>query len=218
LKDTKTVTGDSLKENISKAAVFNEDVIRPLNRPIHKEGGIAILRGSLAPDGAVVKQTAVNETMLEHKGFARVYDSEEDAIQGIKSREIKEGDIIVIRYEGPRGGPGMREMLSPTSVLIGMGLGDKVALITDGRFSGGTRGPCIGHVSPEAAEGTPIALVKNGDEIYLNIPERKLELLVDKAEMEKRTWNPPKSKIKKGYLKMYQKLVSSASEGAILRD
>lgn len=216
LKDVPTVSGNSLKENISKAGVWNEEVIRPLGRPIHREGGIAVLRGSLAPKGAVVKQTAVSEGMLKHKGKARVYNSEEEAIKAIMGQEIKEGDVVVIRYEGPKGGPGMREMLSPTSVLVGMGLGDKVALVTDGRFSGGTRGPCIGHVSPEAAEGGPLALVRDGDEISLDIPGRRLDLLVEEEEMKKRRWKPPEPRVKKGYLRIYQKLVSSASDGAIL--
>lgn len=219
LNDILTVTGKRVKENISGARVWNDEVIRPRSRPVHKQGGIAVLRGSLAPKGAVVKQTAVGEKMLRHEGTARIYDSEEEAIKAIIGKKIREGDVVVIRYEGPKGGPGMREMLSPTSVLVGMGLGDKVALVTDGRFSGGTRGPCIGHVSPEAAEGGPIALVRNGDMISIDIPKRKLELLVDKKEIEKRKrrWSPPQPRVKKGYLKTYQRLVSSASDGAILR-
>ncbi len=220
LNNTPTVSGNSLKENLSKAEAWNEDVIRPLSRPVHSEGGMAVLRGSIAPEGAVVKQTAVSEKMLKHRGKARVYNSEEEAIRAIMGWEIKEGDIVVIRYEGPKGGPGMREMLSPTSMLIGMGLGDKVALVTDGRFSGGTRGPCIGHVSPEAMEGGPIALVREGDEISIDIPGNRLDLLVEEKEIEKRkkSWKPPKLRAKKGYLRIYQKLVSSASDGAILRD
>ena len=219
LNDCITVTGKTIKENISGAAVYREEVIRPLSNPMHSEGGIAILYGALAPKGSVVKQTAVQEEMHRHEGPARVFDSEEDAVRAIGGGEINEGDVVIIRYEGPKGGPGMREMLSPTSMLIGMGLGEKVALVTDGRFSGGTHGPCIGHVSPEAAEGGPIALVREGDTIRINIPERRLDLLVDEEELEKRRkeWRPPKEKIKKGYLRVYQRLVSSADEGAVLK-
>ena len=185
---------------------------------IRDRGGIAILKGSLAPDGAVVKQTAVSPKMLKFEGVARCFDSEEDAMKAILDGKIKEGDVIVIRYEGPSGGPGMREMLSPTSAITGMGLNESVALITDGRFSGGTRGPCIGHVSPEAAKGGPLAIVKDGDKIKIDIPNRKLELLVSKEEMKKRlkSWKPPKLKIDRGYLKRYSVMVSSADKGAIM--
>lgn len=219
LNNSLTVTGKGIKENISKAEILNEEVIRSLNNPFHKEGGMAVLKGSLAPQGSVVKQTAVNEKMLRHKGGAKVFDSEEEAIKAIMNKEIKDGDVVVIRYEGPKGGPGMREMLSPTSVLAGMGLSDSVALVTDGRFSGGTRGPCIGHISPEAMEGGPIAMVQNGDVIEIDIPNRRLNLLVEEEELKKRKerWRAPKPKIDKGYLAVYQRLVSSASEGAIIR-
>jgi dihydroxy-acid dehydratase len=219
LNDCLTVTCRTTKKNIAKAEIHSSEVIRPLESPVHPEGGIAILYGSLAPEGAVVKQAAVSRRMLVHEGPARVYDSEEDAVEAIGKGKIREGDVVVIRYEGPKGGPGMREMLSPTSMLIGLGLGDKVALITDGRFSGGTRGPCIGHVSPEAAEGGAIALVREGDRISIDIPRRRLDLLVKDEELKKRRreWRPPKSKIEKGYLRMYQRLVSSANEGAVLK-
>jgi len=217
LNDTTTVNGKKIKENISGASIHNAEVIRPLENPFHKEGGIAVLKGTLAPDGSVVKQTAVGESMMHHTGRARPFDSEEKAVEAINSGTIQEGDIIVIRYEGPKGGPGMREMLSPTSLLAGMGLGEKVALITDGRFSGGTRGPCIGHVSPEAAEGGTIALVQEGDKIEIDIHNRKLNLLVDQEELSARKskWKPIENK-QKGYLGVYQKMVSSASDGARL--
>lgn len=219
LNDCITVTGKTVKENISEADVYREEVIKPLSSPMHREGGIAILYGTLAPKGSVVKQTAVKNEMHRHEGPARVFNSEEEAVKAISGGEIKEGDVVVIRYEGPKGGPGMREMLSPTSMLIGMGLGEKVALVTDGRFSGGTHGPCIGHVSPEAAEGGAIALVREGDTVRIDIPERRLDLLITGEELEKRRkeWRPPEEKIKKGYLRIYQRLVSSADEGAVLR-
>ncbi len=217
LNNTLTITGKKIRENIADATINNPEVVRPLNNPFHKEGGIAVLKGTLAPKGSVVKQTAVGEAMMHHIGRARPFDSEEEAVKAIKSGKIEKGDVIVIRYEGPKGGPGMREMLSPTSLLAGMGLGESVALVTDGRFSGGTRGPCIGHVSPEAAEGGPIALVKAGDKIEIDIPNRKLDILVDSKEISarKRKWRPREKK-EKGYLGVYQRLVSSASEGARL--
>ncbi len=217
LSDTITVTGKKIQENISNAIVHNSEVIRTLDNPFHKEGGIAVLKGTLAPNGSVVKQTAVGDAMMHHIGKARPFDSEEQAVEAISSGSIGEGDVIVIRYEGPKGGPGMREMLSPTSLLAGMGLGQSVALVTDGRFSGGTHGPCIGHVSPEAAEGGPIALVREGDKIEIDVPNRKLDILVDSEEMSERKskWRPPEMK-GKGYLGVYQKLVSSADEGARL--
>jgi dihydroxy-acid dehydratase len=219
LNDCMTVTCRKVKENISGAQVYRDEVIKPISSPIHKEGGIAILHGTLAPGGSVVKQTAVDEEMHHHQGPARVFDSEEEAVTAIGGGRIKEGDVVIIRYEGPKGGPGMREMLSPTSMIIGMGLGEKVALVTDGRFSGGTRGPCIGHVSPEAADGGPLALVKEGDTVRINIPGRRLDLLVEGEELEKRKreWRPPESRITKGYLKIYQRLVSSAGDGAVLK-
>ncbi len=213
-----TVSGIDIKEIARKAQIFDEDVVRPIEKAYHKEGGVAILKGNLAPDGAVVKQTAVSPKMLKFEGTARCFDSEEDAMKAILDGKIKEGDVIVIRYEGPSGGPGMREMLSPTSAITGMGLNESVALITDGRFSGGTRGPCIGHVSPEAAQGGPIALLKDGDRILIDIPKRKLEVKLSESELKKRAkeWKPPKPKIKKGYLLRYARMVSSADKGAIL--
>ncbi len=213
-----TVSGYDILEIAKKAKIFDEDVIRPLNKAYHKEGGIAILRGNLAPDGAVVKQTAVSEKMLVFEGSARCFNSEEEAMNAIIDGKIKEGDVIIIRYEGPAGGPGMREMLSPTSAITGMGLNESVALITDGRFSGGTRGPCIGHVSPEAAKGGPLAIVQDGDRILIDIPARKLELLIPQSEFNKRMkkWKPLEPKIKSGYLSRYSRFVSSADKGAIM--
>ncbi len=213
-----TVSGYDIREIAKKAKIFDEDVIRPLNKAYHKEGGIAILRGNLAPDGAVVKQTAVSEKMLVFEGSARCFNSEEEAMNAIIDGKIKEGDVIIIRYEGPAGGPGMREMLSPTSAITGMGLNESVALITDGRFSGGTRGPCIGHVSPEAAKGGPLAIVQDGDRILIDIPARKLELLIPQSEFNKRMkkWKPLEPKIKSGYLSRYSRFVSSADKGAII--
>jgi len=212
-----TVTGKTLGENIKDAVVYREEVIHSTENPIHKEGGIAILKGSLAPEGAVVKQSAVNPEMLKFTGTAKVYDCEEDAVKAIIEGKISDGDVVVIRYEGPKGGPGMREMLGATSAIKGLGL-EKVALITDGRFSGATRGPCIGHVSPEAMVGGPIAIVEDGDEIEINIPKRKLNLQVSKEEIAERLkkWKPPKPKIVKGYLSRYSKMVGSASKGATL--
>jgi dihydroxy-acid dehydratase len=220
LQDSMTVSGFGIKKIAEKAVVYDEDVIRPMNNAYHKEGGIAVLKGNLAPDGAVVKQTAVSQNMMKFEGTAKVYESEEAAMKAILAGQIKAGDVVVIRYEGPKGGPGMREMLSPTSAIAGMGLAESVALITDGRFSGGTRGPCIGHVSPEAMEGGPIAAVKNGDKISIDIPKRKIELLITQQEMETRlkAWKKPLPKIRTGYLSKYAKLVSSAASGAIMRD
>ncbi len=218
LQDTQSVSGSQLFENLDSVALFENDVIRPLSNPVHKTGGIAILHGNLSPDGSVVKQSAVSANMMEFEGTARVFNSEEEAMAAITSSQIKKGDVVVIRYEGPQGGPGMREMLNPTSTLIGMGLGESVALITDGRFSGGTRGPCIGHVSPEAAAGGPIALVENGDKIYINISKRLLELRIDEEELEQRQkkWQKPEPKIKQGYLARYARAVSSANMGAVV--
>ena len=221
--DALTVTGKSLGENLEACKIVNPlanaAVISKLQSPVHSEGGIAILRGSLAPEGAVVKQTAVSPAMHKHTGPARVYDSEEESMSGIISGGVKAGDIVIIRYEGPKGGPGMREMLAPTSAIAGAGLSESVALITDGRFSGGTRGPCIGHVSPEAAVGGPIALVKDGDMISIDIPARKIELFVDPAEMERRkaAWTAPEPKITSGILGRYRNSVTSASKGSVLR-
>jgi dihydroxy-acid dehydratase len=215
-----TVSGKTVGANLKSACVLNDDVIRPLNNPYSKQGGIAILRGNLAPDGGVVKQSAVAPAMQVNEGKARVFDCEDDAIAAILSGKIKGGDIVVIRYEGPKGGPGMREMLSPTSAIVGMGLDKTVALLTDGRFSGGTQGAAIGHISPEAAEGGPIALVKEGDIIAIDIPAKTLNLKVSDAELDKRrkTLKPRQPAITTGYLARYAKLVTSASTGAIFKD
>jgi dihydroxy-acid dehydratase len=221
--DTLTVTGKTLIRNLDEYIIINpranKEIIATLESPVHAEGGIAVLRGNLAPDGSVVKQTAVSKNMLKHSGPVRVFDSEELAMAAIMGKKIKPGDCLVIRYEGPKGGPGMREMLSPTAAIAGMGLIDSVALITDGRFSGGTRGPCIGHVSPEAAVGGPIALVREGDMIEIDIPGRILDLKVSKEEFEKRqkAWKAPAPKVTKGYLARYQKQVGSADKGAVIR-
>ncbi|MCK4839495.1 MAG: dihydroxy-acid dehydratase, partial [Desulfobulbaceae bacterium] len=215
-----TATGKTLEDNLAKAEVRDREIIRPVNAPYHKEGGIAILYGNLAPDGGVVKQSAVAPEMLVHSGPARVYNSEEEAQKAILGNQIKSGDVIVIRYCGPRGGPGMPEMLSPTSAVIGLGLGGSVALITDGRFSGGTQGACIGHVSPEAADGGPIALVHEGDTISVDIPNRSITLEVAEDELSKRraAWQPPAPKITTGYVARYAKQVTSGSTGAVLKD
>ncbi len=214
-----TVTGESVGENFKGARVTDTEVIRPVTDPYHKEGGIAILYGNLAPEGAVVKQSAVAPQMLVHSGPARIFESEDEAYSAILAGKIKEGDVVVIRYEGPKGGPGMPEMLSPTSAIVGMGLGAKVALITDGRFSGGTQGAAIGHVSPEAAEGGPIALAREGDTIKIDIPSRKIELDISEDEFEKRRaeWVAPEPKIKAGYLARYARLVTSGAKGAVLK-
>ena len=212
-----TVTGKTIGENISGSVNLNPEVIRPIENPYSETGGIAVLRGNLAPDGSVVKRSAVLPEMLVHEGPAKVFDSEEDAQKAINAGKIVAGDVVVIRYEGPKGGPGMREMLNPTSAIMGMGLGNSVALITDGRFSGATRGACIGHVSPEAASGGMIGIVKDGDIISINIPENKLELKVSQEEIEKRMASfVPKTKELSGYLKRYAALVSSGAEGAVL--
>ncbi len=215
--DQMTVSGHTWGEIVKRAEVLNREVIRPRSNPYHKQGGLAILWGSLAPRGAVIKQAAVDPTMLSFRGRARPFDSEEEAVRAISSGEIEEGDAVIIRYEGPKGGPGMREMLTATSIIVGMGL-DRVALITDGRFSGATRGLAIGHVSPEAAEGGPIALVEEGDEILIDIPRRKLDLLVDESTLEERRarWKPPKPR-ESGFLAIYSLLAASADEGAVMR-
>jgi len=207
--DAITVTGETVKNNIEKARVTNTEVIRPLSNPVHKEGGIAVLRGNLAPKGAVIKTAAVSPKMLNHKGPAKVFNSEEEAMKAIVSQKIKPGDVVVIRYEGPKGGPGMREMLSPTATISGMGLNESVALVTDGRFSGATRGPCIGHVAPEAAEGGPIAILKDGDTIEISIPKRTLRVELEQEELENRlkSWKPKPPKIKRGYLAKYSSLL-----------
>ena len=218
-QETLTVTGKTIKETIKGKKVLNPDVIRPIEKPYHPVGGLVFLFGNLAPEGAVVKRSAVDSSMLKHRGPARVFDSEEEAMETILSRKIKKGDVIVIRYEGPKGGPGMREMLSPTSAIVGVGMDREVALLTDGRFSGGTRGAAIGHISPEAAEGGSIALVKNGDLVEIDIPKKRLELLVTDEELKKRLykWKPPQRRLK-GYLKRYARLVTSASTGATFEE
>ena len=212
-----TVTGQTIGENISGAVNLNHNVIRPIENPYSETGGIAVLRGNLAPEGSVVKRSAVSEKMLVHEGPARVFDSEEEAQKAINAGKIKPGDVVVIRYEGPKGGPGMREMLNPTSAIMGMGLGESVALITDGRFSGATRGACVGHVSPEAASGGLIGIVEEGDIIKIDIPANSIELKVDAEILLERKRNfVPKQKELSGYLKRYASLVSSGAKGAIL--
>lgn len=213
-----TVTGKTVGENIKDCVNLNPEVIRPIDNPYSQTGGLAVLKGNLAPDGGVVKRSAVVEEMMVHEGPARVFDCEEDAIAAIKGGKIIEGDVVVIRYEGPKGGPGMREMLNPTSAIAGMGLGSSVALITDGRFSGASRGASIGHVSPEAAVGGPIALVEEGDIISINIPELKLEIKVSDEEMQARKakWQPREPKVTTGYLARYAAMVTSGNRGAIL--
>lgn len=216
--DCMTVTGNTVAENIKDCMNLNHDVIRPIENPYSETGGIAVLRGNLAPDGSVVKRSAVLPEMLVHEGPARVFECEEDAQAAINAGKINPGDVVVIRYEGPKGGPGMREMLNPTSAIMGMGLGNSVALITDGRFSGATRGACIGHVSPEAASGGMIGIVEEGDIISINIPENRLELKVDDAVIAERMKHfVPKTKELTGYLKRYASMVQSGAEGAILK-
>ncbi len=215
-----TVTGRTLGENIAGAAVANPELIRPLSDPLFPEGSLAILRGSLAPDGAVVKQTGVRfKTMLRHRGPARVFENMEEAVRAFLGDVVKPGDVVVVRYEGPKGGPGMREMHQITSIMVGMGLDEHCGLVTDGRFSGSTRGPCIGHISPEAAEGGPIAFVRDGDPIEYDIPNRRLDLLVSKEELGRRraAWTQPKRELR-GILARYARLAESASKGAILRE
>jgi len=217
--DSPTVSGPGVAEIAASVASVDESVIHPVSDPVRPEGGIAILKGSLAPDGAVVKQSGVSEKMMIFEGRARCFDSEETAMEALMGGQVVAGDVVVIRYEGPQGGPGMREMLAPTATLMGLGLGDSVALVTDGRFSGGTRGPCIGHISPEAAAGGPIALVEEGDLIRLDIPNRVLELKVSSAELEKRrnAWQKPAPKIDSGWLARYAKVVTSSNTGAICK-
>jgi dihydroxy-acid dehydratase len=219
IKSCKTVTGKTIGALIKNAEILRPDVIKTCKAPYHKTGGIAVLKGNIAPLCSVVKESAVAPEMLRHTGPARVFNSEDEAIKAICGRKINKGDVVVIRYEGPKGGPGMREMLNPTSVLAGMGMDKDVALLTDGRFSGATRGACIGHISPEAREGGPIAFVKEGDIIDIDIPNRKLNVKVSPAEMEKRkkAWKCPPPNVKTGYLARYAALVSSAAEGAILK-
>lgn len=214
----KTVTLKTLGDNIKDAVIKNKEVIRPVENAYSKDGGLAILYGNLAPEGSVIKTAGVNAAMMIHEGPAIVFESQEDACAGILGGRVKAGHVVVIRYEGPKGGPGMQEMLSPTANIVGMGLGDKVALITDGRFSGGTRGACIGHVSPEAAEGGPIALIQDGDIISLDIHERTLSMKISGEEMNRRRqlWKPPVPKIEKGWLNRYARMVTSGSKGAVL--
>lgn len=218
VKDSMNVSGLSIREIIGGVRYVNNEVIRKIDNSYRAEGGIAILYGNLAPNGAVIKSSGVGPSMMKFTGNARVFDSEEDSMKSISAGEIKPGDVVVIRYEGPKGGPGMREMLAPTSQIVGMGLGDKVALITDGRFSGGTRGPCIGHISPEAQEGGPIAFIKEGDKIEIDINERKLNILLsdDELNLRKSSWKKKEKKIDYGYLARYSDIVSSADEGAIV--
>ena len=212
-----TVTGKNVKENIKSSPILNQEVIRPLNNPYHPTGGLVVLFGNLAPDGAVVKVSAVDPQMLKNEGPARVFGSEEEALQVILAKKIAPGEVIVIRYEGPKGGPGMREMLAPTSAIAGIGMDKEVSLITDGRFSGGTRGAAIGHISPEAAEGGPIAIVKDGDIIEIDIPAKQLRLHLSDEEIQGRLkqWKSPEPNIKSGYMYRYAQMVSSASTGAV---
>ena len=220
--DTRVLTaaGSTLAENLKGQTILDPEVIRPITHPYHAEGGIAVLFGNLAPEGAVVKQSAVAPEMMKHRGPARVFDSEPAAQKAILGRKIRKGDVVVIRYEGPKGGPGMQEMLSPTAAIVGMGLGKEVALITDGRFSGGTQGAAIGHVSPEAASGGPLALVREGDLIDIDIPNKELNLLVAPEELDRRkkNWKPQPPKIKSGYLYRYAQLVTSGSTGAVFKE
>ena len=217
--DRPTITGETLGESIAKAKNLNPEIIRSVREPFSKEGGLAVLYGNIAPNGSVVKTGAVDEKMLIHEGPARIYNSQEEASDGILNGEVLSGEVVVIRYEGPKGGPGMPEMLAPTSAIMGMGLGSKVALITDGRFSGGTRGACIGHISPEAAAGGPIAIIKAGDIISINIQKRSIDLKIDKKTFEDRLAKLPefKQKINSGYLGRYTRLVTSANTGAVLK-
>ena len=214
-----TVTGNSVSDNVRHSAVQDETVIRTLEKPYHAQGGIAVLKGNIAPDGAVVKQSAVAPEMMKHAGPARVFESEEQATAAIRGKKIKEGDVLVIRYEGPKGGPGKREMLGPTATLAGMGLASSVALITDGRFSGASRGASIGHISPEAAAGGPIALIREGDMIEIDIPARTLNVAVSAEELERRRkeWSPVLSSTKSAFLDRYREFVTSGAEGAVMR-
>ena len=212
-----TVTGKTMRENLEGVHNLDPQTIRPIDDPYMEEGGIAVLYGNLAKDGCVVKQSAVDPAMLKHSGPARVFDSEEEAIEAIYAKQINPGDVVVIRYEGPKGGPGMREMLTPTSAIMGRGLGTSVALITDGRFSGATRGACVGHVSPEAASGGPIGIVREGDTISIDIPNCRIELKIPEEEYERRMSEfTPKKKELTGYLRRYAELVSSGAKGAVL--
>ena len=216
--DRPTITGMTLGESIAEAKNYNPEIIRSIDNPFSKEGGLAVLFGNIAPNGSIVKTAAVNKEMLVHTGPARIYESQDDAMKGILDGEVCEGDIVVIRYEGPKGGPGMPEMLAPTSAIMGMGLGSKVALITDGRFSGGTRGACVGHISPEAAAAGPISIIEPGDMIKIDIPARSINLMIEKSEIDERLAKLPEfqPKISSGYLGRYARMVSSADTGAVL--
>jgi dihydroxy-acid dehydratase len=217
--DCLTVSGKTLGENIANARIANPEVIHSLENPYSKTGGLAVLRGNLAPKGCVVKSAGVAPSMLTHTGPAVIFDSQEEAGEGILAGKVKAGDVVVIRYEGPRGGPGMQEMLSPTSYIMGAGLGESVALITDGRFSGGTRGACIGHISPEAAVGGPIAMLQNGDIIEIDIPKNKIKVQLTAKELaaRKKGWKPPEPRIKHGCLGKYASMATSADTGAVLK-
>jgi len=219
LSDCLTVSGKSILDIAKKATIYDQDVIRSWDNPYEREGGLAVLFGSLAPEGAIVKRSAVADSVKKFRGRARVFNQEEEAVKALFDKKIKPGEVIVIRYEGPRGGPGMREMLSPTATVVGMGLSNSVALITDGRFSGGTRGPCIGHICPEAAAGGPIGLLEDGDVIVIDIPDRKIDVEIPESEIKKRRekWQPLPAKVKTGYLARYAALVGPASEGASLK-
>jgi dihydroxy-acid dehydratase len=217
--DVPTVTCKTLRDNLSHAYVMNREVIHSLGDPLASEGGIAVLYGSLAPKGAVVKQSAVDQVMLVHSGPAKVFDCEEEVREYMSSKRVQPGDVLVIRYEGPKGGPGMRELSIPAAILMGMGLGGSVAMVTDGRYSGASRGPCIGHICPEAADGGPIALVQDNDIIDIDIPNRRLDIRVPTSELEKRRsqWNPKPPRVRGGFLELYSRLVSGADEGAIFQ-
>jgi len=220
LNSVQTVSGKTINQIAAEATITNEDVIRPTKRPFHKQGGIFVLKGNLAPEGAVVKQSAISKKNLRFTGKAKCFDSEESAMRAIMDKRIKKGDCIVIRYEGPKGGPGMREMLSPTAAIAGIGLGEDVALITDGRFSGGTRGISVGHIAPEAAQAGPIAILRDGDTIIIDVNKRSINVKLSQVELSKRlaSWKEPERKVKEGYLARYAKMVGSASRGAILED
>ncbi|MBC8234837.1 dihydroxy-acid dehydratase [bacterium] len=216
--DMPTVTGRTLKENFATAEVLRPEVIHSLDQPLAPEGGIAVLYGNLAPKGAIVKQSAVSEKMLVHSGPAKVFESEEEVRDHLTSKQVNQGDVLVIRYEGPKGGPGMRELSIPAAMLVGMGLGDSVAMVTDGRYSGATRGPCIGHICPEAAEGGPIALIQDGDIIRIDIPNRKLSVELSDDELDRRraSWHPTEPKIQDGFMALYSKIVGDANTGAVI--
>ena len=216
--DRPTVSGRTLGELIREAEIRDPEVIRPIERAYSPRGGLAVLFGNLAPQGALIKTGAVEPGLEFHEGPAVVFESEQECLEGLRAGRVKPGDVVVIRYEGPKGGPGMPEMLAPTSLLVGMGLGTQVALVTDGRFSGGTRGFCVGHVSPEAAEGGPIALVREGDRIRIDLRQRSIELLVPQRELEARrqAWQPPRPRYERGWLARYSRFVTSASTGAVL--